>query len=201
MARQSAAVATLCAAAGFDALLIETVGVGQSEIAVANMCDAFMLLAAAGAGDELQGIKKGVMELADIVVVNKADSAQDAQQRAQRCAADIASALRLVRPKKAVWHPRTLLCSAAERRGMDAVWKALCDFERVNKERGTWTERRLRQNRQWFETMLTEHLWYDFSRNERVQRERRALELALDANRITAGQAADRLINLYLNRS
>jgi LAO/AO transport system kinase len=197
VARATASATILCQAAGCDALLIETVGVGQSETAVASMCDVFLLLAAPGGGDELQGIKKGVMELADIVVVNKADSKDDARQRATRTAAEISSALRLVRAPNAVWHPKTLLCSSVEKSGIDEVWSTVREFERVMKSRGLWAERRLAQKREWFDTLVTEHLVRDFHASPAVQAARARLLLDLEANRVSPGQAADELLAVF----
>lgn len=187
----------MCQAAGCDALLIETVGVGQSETAVASMCDVFMLLAAPGGGDELQGIKKGVMELADVVVVNKADSAGDARQRATRTAAEISSALRLVRAANAVWHPKTLLCSSLEKSGVDDVWATVREFEAVMKRCGAWTERRLAQKREWFDALVTEQLLRDFHASPAVAQARARLLLDLEANRVSPGVAADELLRTF----
>ena len=161
------------------------------------MCDVFLLLAAPGGGDELQGIKKGVMELADIVVVNKADSEGDARQRATRTAAEISSALRLVRAPNAVWHPKTLLCSSVEQSGIAEVWTTVREFERVQRQSGEWAARRLAQRRAWFETILVEHLLRDFQASDAVQQEKRRLLLDLEAHRITPGDAADELVRVF----
>jgi LAO/AO transport system kinase len=194
---EAASTTILCQAAGCDALLIETVGVGQSETAVASMCDVFLLLAAPGGGDELQGIKKGVMELADIVVVNKADSEGDARARATRTGAEISSALRLVRAPNAAWHPKVLLCSSVEQSGIEEVWKTVREFERVMRASGEWEARRRAQRRAWFETILIEHLLRDFQASEDVQREKRRLLGELEAQRITPGDAADALVRVF----
>lgn len=125
VARRTREALLLCEAAGFDVVLVETVGVGQSEVAVAAMVDLFLVLLAPGAGDELQGIKRGIIELADLVVVNKADG--DLEAAAQATASDYASALHLVQPKTAAWTPRVVLCSALEGRGIADVWAAVED--------------------------------------------------------------------------
>lgn len=123
VARRTREAALVCEAAGFDTLLIETVGVGQSETAVAEMVDLFMLLLPPAGGDELQGIKKGIVELADLVVINKDDG--DLAPAAGRTAAEYAAALHMLRPASAAWHPPVLRVSALQRRGMDKVWSAI----------------------------------------------------------------------------
>jgi LAO/AO transport system kinase len=123
VARRTREAMLCCEAAGFDVVLIETVGVGQSEVAVEGMVDTFVLVLAPGGGDELQGIKRGIMELADLVVVTKADGALAAA--ANVTAADYTNALHLVRPKTEAWHARVVTCSALAPRGVDEVWSAV----------------------------------------------------------------------------
>lgn len=123
VARRTREAALVCEAAGFDTLLIETVGVGQSETAVAEMVDLFMLLLPPAGGDELQGIKKGIVELADLVVINKDDG--DLAPAAGRTAAEYSAALHMLRPRSAAWHPPVLKVSALHRAGIDKVWAAI----------------------------------------------------------------------------
>lgn len=123
VARRTREAALVCEAAGFDTLLIETVGVGQSETAVAEMVDLFMLLLPPAGGDELQGIKKGIVELADLVVINKDDG--DLAPPAGRTAAEYSAALHMLRPANAAWHPPVLKVSSLNRTGMDKVWTAI----------------------------------------------------------------------------
>ncbi len=123
VARRTREAALVCEAAGFDTLLIETVGVGQSETAVAEMVDLFMLLLPPAGGDELQGIKKGIVELADLVVINKDDG--DLAPAAGRTAAEYSAALHMLRPANAAWHPPVLKVSALHRTGIDKVWTAI----------------------------------------------------------------------------
>jgi LAO/AO transport system kinase len=120
VARRTREAMLCCEAAGFEVVLVETVGVGQSEVKVAAMVDAFLVLVAPGGGDELQGVKRGIMELADIVVVNKADG--DLGPLARSTAADYANALHLLRPRSVHWAPRVLVCSALDGTGIDEVW-------------------------------------------------------------------------------
>jgi len=199
VARSSASAAMLCAAAGYDTIFIETVGVGQSEIAVASMCDLFTLLAAPGAGDELQGIKKGIMEMADVIVVNKADKGE-AAQTAQLAASQIAMALRLVRDKRSTWFPRTLLCSAQERTGIDEVWNVMCEFHDTMRTSGALQRRRRAQGREWLCTLINEQLLQSFYGDEVVQSKRVTLERDLDAGNTTPADVADQLVQLYVNR-
>ncbi len=129
VARRTREASFVCEAAGFDTILIETVGVGQSETAVAEMVDLFMLLLPPAGGDELQGIKKGIVELADLVAINKADG--DLAAAAGRTASDYMAALHMLRPSKAVWHPPVLQISALEKRGIDRVWQAIEDHRKA----------------------------------------------------------------------
>ena len=129
VARRTREASLVCETAGFDTILIETVGVGQSETAVAQMVDLFMLLLPPAAGDELQGIKKGIVELADLVAINKSDG--DLEAAAGRTAADYTAALHMLRPSNAAWHPPVLRVSALRNIGIEAVWRAVLDHRRV----------------------------------------------------------------------
>src|SRR6201998_2873392 len=130
----------LLEAAGFDVILVETVGVGQSEVAVANMVDTFVLLTLARAGDQLQGIKKGVLELADIVVVNKADGEHVVEARS--AARELSSAIRLIYPREILWRPQVLTMSAMERTGLAELWETIERHRQVLTDAGEFDERR-----------------------------------------------------------
>lgn len=150
VARRTREAVALCEAAGFDVILIETVGVGQSETVVAELCDVFLLLLAPAGGDELQGVKRGIMEAADIIVVNKADG--DLKATATRTCADYAGALRLLRrrPQDPPGFPKAMTASALEERGLEQLWaeiRALTDWRRAE---GHWSARRAAQARHWF---------------------------------------------------
>jgi len=147
VARRTREAILLCEAAGFDVILIETVGVGQSEIAVADLVDVFVLLVQPGGGDDLQGIKRGVMELADLVVVNKADG--DLTELARHTAADYRSALSLIRGRGNGCHPEVLSCSAGKERGMAEVWRAVEAFHGALAESGDLKRKRASQARSW----------------------------------------------------
>ncbi|QJF52390.1 methylmalonyl Co-A mutase-associated GTPase MeaB [Roseobacter ponti] len=150
VARRSREAVALCEAAGFDVVLIETVGVGQSETVVAEMSDVFLLLLAPAGGDELQGVKRGIMEIADMIVVNKADG--DLKAAAQRTCADYAGALRLLRkrPQDPDGFPRAVMVSALEEHGLDRVWQDLNELTDWRRDNGFWDRTRRAQARYWF---------------------------------------------------
>lgn len=150
----------LCEAAGFDVILIETVGVGQSEIAVHGMVDFFLLLALAGAGDELQGIKKGIMEMADAIAVNKADG--DNLVSAKKAKAELNGALHLFAPPENDWFPKVMTCSSLEDRGVDEVWNTLKAFKSQMIKSGHLIDRRRSQNLEWFNSQI------NFDLNQRL---------------------------------
>jgi LAO/AO transport system kinase len=142
----------LCEAAGFDVILIETVGVGQSEVAVHGMVDFFLLLALAGAGDELQGIKKGIMEMADAIVVNKADG--DNLFAAKRAMAELSGALHLFAPPENEWFPKVMTCSSLESTGVDEVWDTLKQYNDHMTKSGYLSSHRSEQNLEWFNSQI-----------------------------------------------
>jgi LAO/AO transport system kinase len=142
----------VCEAAGYDVILVETVGVGQSETLVADMVDSFLVLMLAGAGDELQGIKRGILELADVIAINKADG--DNAQAAQRARHENASALKLMRPTSANWRPRALTCSGLQGDGLDALWSTIEEHRDALGKSGELAERRREQMRRWMWSMV-----------------------------------------------
>src|SRR5206468_2321059 len=158
----------VCEAAGYDAVLVETVGVGQSEFAVASMVDFFLVLMLAGAGDELQGIKKGILELADALAINKADG--ENVRPAEQAAAQYRSALRLFRHTSPGWDPPVVTVSALERRGMDEVWSIIEDHRAKLGASGELERRRREQQRAWFWTMIDDGLKGHFLARDDVQR-------------------------------
>jgi LAO/AO transport system kinase len=150
VARRTREAVRLCEAAGFDVVLIETVGVGQSETVVAEMSDLFLLLLAPAGGDELQGVKRGIMEMADVILVNKADG--DLKAAATRTCADYAGALRLLRkrPQDPEGYPRAMTVSALEENGLDEAWDALKTLSDWRRNHGFWDRTRAAQARYWF---------------------------------------------------
>jgi LAO/AO transport system kinase len=192
VARRTREAGLLCEAAGFDVVLVETVGVGQSETAVADMVDCFVLLAAPGGGDELQGIKRGIMELADIIVVNKADG--DLLPAARRAAADYRHAVHLLRPKHPEWTVPVLLASAVEGTGVDEVWSEVQRFG-SHLEAGAGLERlRAEQAVAWMWAEVRERLLEVFRCDEGVAKRLTDVEGEVRAGRVSPTTAAHELL-------
>ncbi len=187
----------ICEAAGFDTILIETVGVGQSETAVHGMVDFFLLLMLAGAGDELQGIKRGIMEMADGIAITKADGANT--NRANLARVEYQNALHLFPPNPWHWTPRVVTTSALERLGIDDVWQMILDFESKLKEGGFWDARRKEQLRNWMVESIHQGLLQDFHASEAVQWEYGDLERDVVLGKVSPFQAAKRLVQIYRN--
>lgn len=192
VARRTREAMLLCEAGGFDVVLVETVGVGQSEVTVEGMVDCFLLVLAPGGGDELQGIKRGIMELADLVVVNKADG--DLAKVASVAASEYANALRLVRSKTPAWTPRVVLVSALEGRGVSECWEAVEEHHRALEDAGDLVSRRSEQAKAWMwseiSAALVEHV-----REQPASAELTAkLEAEVAAGRLPASVAADRVL-------
>ncbi|MDC1174339.1 methylmalonyl Co-A mutase-associated GTPase MeaB [Bacteriovoracaceae bacterium] len=145
----------LCESAGFDITLVETVGVGQSEYEVSNMVDFFLVLMVPSAGDELQGIKKGIIEISDLLVINKADG--DLLNLAKISQQGYENALHIM-SKKSEWVTKVLTCSALHSEGMEEIWKSIKEFQDIQKKNKLWDEKRKQQNLKWFESLLTENL-------------------------------------------
>ena len=197
VARRTREAMLLCEAAGFDVVLVETVGVGQSEVAVAGMVDLFLLLLAPGGGDDLQGIKRGVVELADLVVVNKADG--DLVAAARAAATDYGSALTLVRPRAGV-EPRVMLASAREDQGIEEVWEALTAMREQLVGSGALVERRTEQARHWMWSEVTETLLRSLRHDEPAASLATRLEADVTAGTIAPAAAAEQLLEAVWRR-
>ena len=185
-------------AAGFDVVIVETVGVGQSETAVAEMVDLFLLLIAPGGGDELQGIKRGIMEIADLIVVNKADG--KLQDEAGRTAAEYQSALQLLRSRSPNWTPRVLLCSALTGTGVPEVWEAVTAYRAALEPPGEIAARRSEQARQWLWQEVQEGLMTALQADPGIKVEAAALEARVVAGELPATAAAQELLKAFLER-
>jgi LAO/AO transport system kinase len=198
VARRTREASALCEAAGYDAILIETVGVGQSEIMVADMTDVFALLIAPGGGDELQGVKRGVMEIADLVVVNKADG--ELKKVANRTRADYEGALRLLRrrPHDPEGYPRAMTVSALEEEGLDAVWDAAATLDAARAENGWRAARRREQAVRWFRAELSEGLNAAFRGHPAVAEALPRLEAEVAEGRTTPDAAAEQALALFM---
>jgi LAO/AO transport system kinase len=194
----------VCEAAGYDIVIVETVGVGQSETAVANMTDMFCLLQLPNAGDDLQAIKKGIMEVADLIVINKADLDPDAATRAQ---AQITSALRLLglhgraheSPPGRHWQPQVLQLSALQGQGIEDFWQTVSAYRRVQQANGQLAQRRQRQARAWMWERIDSGLREAFAQHPAVQRQLAALSDDVLHGRIVASVAARRLLGSFLS--
>ena len=190
----------VCEAAGYDVVIVETVGVGQSEIAVAGMTDMFVLMQLPNAGDDLQAIKKGVMELADLVVINKADIDADAATRAQ---AQITSSLRLLgmhgNPNDPHsdkhWAPKVISLSALLGQGVDTFWKAVCEFQTLQTANGLFSQRRQNQSLAWMWERIDAGLKQAFKQNPAVREQLPQLTAAVQAGQLAASTAARNLLS------
>ena len=192
VARRTREAALLCEAAGFDAVLIETVGVGQSETVVADMVDCFVLVGAPGGGDELQGIKRGIMELADVIVINKADG--DLLPAARRAVADHRHAVHLLRPKHPGWTVPVVPVSALEGTGVDEVWTEVERFEAHLRDGGALERLRAAQAVSWMWAEMRERLVDAFRRDERVAKRLPDIEAAVRAGTLSPTTAAHELL-------
>jgi LAO/AO transport system kinase len=196
--RRSREALILCEAAGFDVIIVETVGVGQSETKVADMTDMFILLLLPGAGDELQGIKRGIMELADLVLINKADG--DLQALAGRTAAEYRNALRLLHPRLADWKVEVRTCSARDDVGIDEAWEAALRHRDVLEASGQFTARRAAQARDWMWSEVNDSLITMLQNDPAVRKQIPALEAAASEGRIPPAIAARQLLEIFLKR-
>ena len=185
----------LVEAAGFDVVIVETLGVGQSETAVAEMTDLFLLLLLPGGGDELQGIKRGIVELADLIVVNKADG--DLAAAAQRAAGDYRSALRFLRPRSARWEVPVETCSALEGRGIDEIWTLIEQYRATMTASGDLGAARAAQARRWLWNETVESLMALLREDPRVRQRIQELEEAVAAGRVSPRVAARELVHNF----
>jgi LAO/AO transport system kinase len=192
VARRTREAALLCEAAGFDVVLIETVGVGQSETVVADMVDCFVLVGAPGGGDELQGIKRGIMELADVIVINKADG--DLLPAARRAVADHRHAVHLLRPKHPGWTVPVVPVSALEGTGVDEAWAEVERFEAHLREGDGLELLRAAQSVSWMWSEMQERLVEAFRRDERVSKRLTDVEAAVRAGTLSPTTAAHELL-------
>ena len=193
--RKSRETMLVCEAAGFDIILVETVGVGQSETTVRSMVDFFLLLMLAGAGDELQGIKKGIMELADAILINKADG--DNIPRAKAAKLEYNRALHYLAPATEGWQTRAHACSSLTGEGIPQLWSVINKFRDQTQESGVLEKRRRTQTLDWVYSMVEEHLRTSFFQHAGVERIRAEIEHDVMWDRIPPTVAAQRLINEF----
>lgn len=188
----------LCEAAGFNVVIIETVGIGQSEITVADMVDFFLILMLPGAGDDLQGIKKGVLEIADMIAVNKADG--DNKARAERAAADYRNALHILSPQSPNWTPPVLTFSGLHDSGVDELWAQITLFEQRMTASGEWQQRREQQRVGWMWSMFDDRLKSILRERPQLQILADKLELDVKTGTLQPGSAVDQLFEALLQQ-
>jgi len=195
VARRTREAMLLCEAAGYDVIIIETVGVGQSETEVSDMVDMFMLLLLPASGDELQGIKKGIVELADLIVVNKADG--DMLAQAKRVQGDYASAMRMLHSHSVNWQPKVQTCSALNNSGISEIWELVQNFESVMRASGELEKKRSHQAVSWMWKEIKETLISNFVNDEAISGKIHAAESDVQNGKKSATGAAMELIESY----
>jgi len=195
VARKTRETITLCEACGFDTIIIETVGVGQSETAVHSMVDFFLLLKIAGAGDELQGIKRGIMEMADAIVINKADG--DNIRKAKLAKTEFNRALHLFPAKRSGWIPTTATCSAITQDGIPKVWETISKFIELTNGNDYFNVKRSEQNEYWMLETINEQLRLNFYNNSEIQTLLESNKKAVQNDEISPFAAAQILLEKY----
>ena len=198
VAHRTREVMLLCEAAGYDVILIETVGIGQSEVTVSSMVDFFLVMLLPAGGDQLQGIKRGVMELADLLVVNKADGST--RQLAENTRQEYESALSLIRPSSSAWQPRALLASALDRTGLSEVWDAMQAHKAALLSTGDLEQRRKKQNRDWMWSLIDRGLREALDGDPQAAARWPQLEEEVEAELRTPASASRSILNLFLNK-
>ena len=195
VARRTRETIVVCEAAGFDVIIVETVGVGQSETTVASMVDFFLVLMLAGAGDELQGIKKGVLELADAIAINKADG--NNIENAEKARIEYEKALNLLTPSSKNWSPPVLTCSAITMDGLEDIWQTILDYKKKFEISGELMEKRRKQALDWLWALVEEGLRERFYRNPVVEKSLTEIVEAVGKGETAPTAAAQRLLNLH----
>lgn len=198
VARKTRESIVVCEAAGFDIIIVETVGVGQSETAVHSMVDFFLLLMLSGAGDELQGIKRGIMEMADAIAINKADG--DNVNKAKTARSQYANALHLFPPKESGWTPMVETCSAISKVGIDNVWNTIIQYVDFTKNNGYFENHRILQTEFLMMDTIHQELENHFNDNEEVKASLEAIKSDLFQCKISAYIAAQKLLEIYFKK-
>jgi LAO/AO transport system kinase len=195
VARKTRETIILCEAAGFDHIFIETVGVGQSETAVHSMTDFFLLLMLAGAGDELQGIKRGIMEMADVIAINKADG--NNVEKAQLARIQYNNAIHLFPGKESGWEPKVLTCSAAQKAGIAEVWEQVEEYRRLTTQNGYFFAKRRQQATYWMHETIQEQLKRNFYNDHEIKMRIKDLENLVLEDKLSSFVAAGQLLEIY----
>ena len=189
----------LCEAAGYDVIIIETVGVGQSETAVSAMVDFFLFLALANAGDELQGIKKGILELADAIAINKADKNNQAQTGLAKKIYE--NALHIINPASEYWTPKVLTCSALEKTGIEDIWQIVLQHNILIKKSGELEKKRHKQSVEWMWTIIEDGIKHYFTNLPAVKKMINSLEIDIKEDKQTPANAAKKVLNLITDNN
>lgn len=189
----------LCEAAGFEVVFVETVGVGQSETLVKGMVDFFLLLMLAGAGDELQGIKKGIMEMADAVVITKADGSN--QTATQQAVVEYQNAFHLFPPTANGWFPKVKTCSALEKRGLDDIWNMILEYDSLVKENGFFLQNRQQQNLEWMHSLIRFALEDQFYQHADIKHNLAEIEANVQNEKWLPIRAATYLLNIFKTKA
>lgn len=197
VARKTRETIVLCEAAGYNNIFVETVGVGQSETAVHSMVDFFLLIQIAGAGDELQGIKRGIMEMADMIAINKSDGGNE--HRASLAKSHFINALNLFPMPDSGWKPQVYTCSSTEGTGLPELWNGIEDFLKFTQQNGYYTRNRNRQSKYWMYETINEALRESFYQNPQVEAQIKAYEEQVLSDRKSSFVAARELLNLYFD--
>ena len=193
VAAKTREIMLICEAAGFDVIFVETVGVGQSETSVASMVDFFLVLMIAGAGDELQGIKKGVLELADAIAINKADG--NNLKAVERAKSDLELAMQLISPETPTWSTPVLTCSSVNEGGTTGVWETVLDHRSKFKDTGEFDQRRRKQSLDWMWTLVEDGLKQRFKNNEKINNAIPGVSQQVEGARISPSAAAEKLLS------
>ena len=196
VSRKTRETMLICEAAGFDVVIVETVGVGQSETLVDSMVDLFLLLMLPNAGDELQGIKKGVLELADLVVINKSDGEQETL--AKTAQSEYRKALHLLPSTKTSWIPQILRCSSLEKRGIDKIWDSVKSFRKELQNSGEWKKQRQTQTGKWMWSLVEEGLLTNFRNDPNIQKQIPELEKAVNSGKMLPTTAARKMLDTWI---
>lgn len=197
VAQKTRETITLCEAAGYDIILVETVGVGQSEYVVKSMTDCFLFLVLPNAGDELQGIKRGIMEMADMVIINKAD--KDRQQAAQLAQTQYRAALHLYPPTVSGWYPPVVCCSALEKNGIAEIWEQILTYKNLVAPRDYFVNLRAEQNLHWFEQHTRYLLESDFYKHPLVRNLHEQFKTKIRLGEISPFLAGEQLVNAFFS--
>ena len=187
----------LCEAAGFDIILIETVGVGQSETAVHSMTDFFLLLMLSGAGDELQGIKRGIMEMADHIAITKADG--DNLKKSKLAAAEYKNALHLFPAQESAWVPQVSICSSLEKTGLEDIWQTIENYKNTTISNGYFELKRQRQTEYWMNESIKEQLLNNFHKNKQVSNYLESIRKDLHSGKVSPFKAAEVCLKKYFD--